>query len=293
MNSRHPGTLYVVATPIGNLEDITLRALRVLREVDLIACEDTRHTRALLTHHDIRAPLVSYHEHNEARRTAELIDRLVAGDDVALVSDAGTPLLSDPGAMLTAAASQRGIAVVSVPGPNAVAAALAVAGLPADRFVFAGFLSRRTAERRRDLDTLAALPYTLVFFEAPHRISRTLADLLAVFGNRQVAVVRELTKRFEEVVRGSFGDVIEQMAGSTPRGEFTIVVSGASAAESERAAAGDDAARAHLQTLLAGGVSSSAAAKIVARAHQLPRRTAYRLALELRNRGETGERGGS
>ena len=295
-SSARAGTLYVVATPIGNLEDITLRALRVLNDVDLIACEDTRHTRGLLTRHAIRTPVVSYHEHNESRRTPELIDRLERGESVALVADAGTPLLSDPGAILLAAAAARGLSVVSIPGPSAVTAALAVAGFPADRFVFCGFLARRSAERRRALEALSTLPYTLVFFEAPHRIGKTLADLHAVLGSRPAAIVRELTKRFEEVLRGDLAGVIEQMSGRTPRGEFTIVVAGAGAQGMgpRRGGAGsiqptDEAVRAHLETLLAGGVGPTAAAKIIARAHNVPRRTAYRLALQLRNQ-EPGTR---
>jgi 16S rRNA (cytidine1402-2'-O)-methyltransferase len=286
------GTLYIVATPIGNLEDVTLRALRVLNEVDVIACEDTRHTRVLLSRHGIATPLVSYHEHNEAARAAELVSRLERGESVALVSDAGMPLVSDPGYPLITLAVARSIPIVAIPGPSVVTAALAVSGLPAERFLFAGFLPRKPAERRRAIETLAGIPYTLVFFEAPHRIAATLADLQAALGRRRVAIVRELTKRFEEVVRGDIGEVVEHFGTRQPRGEFTVVVEGAAPGVDGREAS-DAVLREHLDTLLGSGVAPSAAARIVAGAHRVPRRTAYRMALQLRERGnaETGKRG--
>ncbi|MGH2349104.1 MAG: 16S rRNA (cytidine(1402)-2'-O)-methyltransferase [bacterium] len=277
------GTLYVVGTPIGNLEDITLRALGVLKDVDVIACEDTRHTRLLLSRHGITTPLVSYHEHNEARRAADLIGRLERGESVALVSDAGMPLLSDPGYPLVTSAVARSIPVVAVPGPSAVTAALAVSGLPTERFLFAGFLPRKGAERRRALDDFSDVPYTLVFFEAPHRIMQTLGDLQAVLGNRRVAVVRELTKRFEEVLRGDLNDVVEHIGERVPRGEFTIVVEGATGGAAPEASGAE--LREHLALLLRSGVTPSAAAKIAAGAHRVPRRTAYRMALDMREQG--------
>jgi len=288
------GTLYIVATPIGNLEDITLRAMRVLKDVDVIACEDTRHTRVLLSRHGITTPLVSYHEHNEDRRAAELIGRLERGESVALVSDAGMPLLSDPGYPLITSAVAHAIPVVAVPGPSAVTAALAVSGLPAERFLFGGFFPRRAKERRHMLQDLVTLPCTSVFFEAPHRISQTLADLHAALGNRRIALVRELTKRFEEVVRGNLAEVIEQTSGRPPRGEYTIVLEGAGAAAKALEHA-DASVEAHLRALLHGGVAPSSAARIVAGAHRVPRRTAYRMALHLREHGNTGtgEHGGS
>ena len=220
------GILYVVGTPIGNLEDLTLRALRILKEVDLIACEDTRHTRLLLTHYGIAKPLVSYHEHNERRRTAELLQRLEAGASIALVSDAGTPALSDPGYVIVHEATSRGIPVVAVPGPSAVTAALAVSGLPTDRFVFLGFLPRKSGQRTRALGEIAAVPWTLLLFESPHRLRDMLEDLREVLGDRQVAITRELTKRFEEVVRGTITEAIAHFAAVEPRGEFTVVVAG-------------------------------------------------------------------
>ncbi|HEY3247454.1 MAG TPA: 16S rRNA (cytidine(1402)-2'-O)-methyltransferase [bacterium] len=288
--SGQTGTLYIVATPIGNLEDITLRALRVLRGVDVIACEDTRHTRLLLSRHGVTTALVSYHEHNEAARAADLVARLESGRSVALVSDAGTPLLSDPGFTLVREAVAHEIPVVAVPGPSAITAALAVSGLPTDRFLFMGFLPRRSAERRRLLQEITPLPYTLVFFEAPHRVAQTLADLRAALGDRTVAVVRELTKRFEEVIRGRLTDVIGQLRDLPPRGEFTLVVQGAEVVAGE---VSQEAVRAHLATLLNSGVAPTAAAKIVTAAHRIPRRAAYQMALQLRQQANarTGEHG--
>src|SRR5437879_4267392 len=221
------GTLYVVATPIGNLEDLSIRAARILREVDVIACEDTRHTRLLLQRYGITTPMVSYHEHNEPARAQELLRRLEAGESAALVSDAGTPVLSDPGFALVRQAIAGGIPVVPLPGPTAITAALSVAGLPTDRFMFLGFLPRKAGERRRALLDIARIPWTLVMFEAPHRVVHTLRDLRAVLGDRQVAVMRELTKKFEETVRGALSEVTDRMAQAPPRGELTLVVAGA------------------------------------------------------------------
>lgn len=221
------GTLYVVATPIGNLEDLTVRARRILSEVDVIACEDTRHTRLLLAHYSVATPVVSYHEHNEARRTPELLLRLRQGENVALVSDAGTPALSDPGHLLIREAAALGMPIVAVPGASAVTAALTVSGLPTDRFVFLGFLPRKPGARRRALEEVASVPWTLVLFESPHRITAVLQDLLAVLGDRRVAMARELTKRFEEVVRGTISEALSRLEVHPPRGEFTIVVEGA------------------------------------------------------------------
>src|SRR5579862_5662276 len=201
------GILYVVATPIGNLEDITLRAVRVLKEAALIACEDTRHTRKLLDHYGISKPLVSYHEHNEATRAAELVEKLQAGTAVALVSDAGTPLLSDPGYRLVAAALDAGIPVVPVPGASAALGALAASGLATDAFRFCGFLPPKQSSRRRTLEALRNQDCTLIFYEAPHRIVATLEDVESVFGTRPIALARELTKRHEEFLRGTSAEV--------------------------------------------------------------------------------------
>jgi 16S rRNA (cytidine1402-2'-O)-methyltransferase len=206
------GRLYVVATPIGNLADITLRALRVLGEVDVIAAEDTRTTRKLLAHHGIRTPLVSYHEHNESLRTPELLGRLQAGESVALVSEAGTPLISDPGYRLVQLAIAQGITVVPIPGPAAVVAAITVAGLPTDRFVFEGFLPKKPGKRRKRLENLQGEPRTLIFYESPRRVYDVLGDMQALF---------------EEILRGRITEVRAQLEERPPRGEVTLVVEGA------------------------------------------------------------------
>lgn len=220
------GTLSVVGTPIGNLEDITLRALRTLREADLVAAEDTRHTGLLLAHFQIRKPLLSYHEHNEAQRTAELLAKLQAGTRIALVTDAGMPTVSDPGLRLIRAAIQANVPVAIVPGPSAITTALAGAGLATDKFLFHGFLPHKGAQRRRILGSLAQQPFTLVFYESPHRILKTLADLRELLGNRQVVVARELTKKFEEYIRGDLDTVLKQLGNRTIKGEITLLVEG-------------------------------------------------------------------
>jgi len=220
------GTLYLVATPIGNLEDITLRALRVLREADLIACEDTRQTGKLLQHFEIIAkPMVSYHEHNEAARTVELIAKLEDGSNIALVSDAGTPLVSDPGYRLVRAAIGAGIVVVPIPGASAVLSALSGAGLPTDAFRFCGFLPPKSGQRRKALEELRGEDCTLVFYEAPHRILETLSDVSVAYGNRPVVVARELTKLHEEFVRGTADEVRAQLAARpSVKGEITLLI---------------------------------------------------------------------
>lgn len=216
------GILYVVATPIGNLEDITFRALRVLREVALIAAEDTRRTARLLQHYSISTPTTSLHEHNERTRTPELIARLTRGDSVAVVSDAGTPLISDPGGMLVAAAHDAGIRVEPVPGASAAMAAVSASGLPADQILFVGFPPPRSNDRKRWLTSLKDEPRLLVFFEAPHRILASLTDLLEIFGDRLAAVGRELTKVHEELAVRPISEHLQSL--TSPRGEFTVVV---------------------------------------------------------------------
>ena len=218
------GTLYVVGTPIGNLEDITLRAIRVLREVDLIAAEDTRVTRTLLAAHQVRTPLTSYHEFSGPEKVRRLVERLQDAD-VALVSDAGMPGLSDPGFPLIRAAIRAGVPVVPIPGPSAILSALVTSGLPMHAFCFLGFLPRKSGERRRLLATLADAPHTTVVFESPHRVAAALRDVAEVLGpDRQLAVGRELTKKFEEVLRGTAGDLAERFARRPARGELTLVV---------------------------------------------------------------------
>ena len=215
--------LYVVATPIGNLEDITLRALRILGEVTLIAAEDTRKTQRLLKHHGLKTPLISYFEHSQKAKVDYLVERLAVGD-IALVSEAGMPGISDPGYDLVTAAIRQGHSVSAIPGASAVTSALAVSGLPSDRFCFIGFLPRRSTERRRFLASLATESATLVFFEAPHRLKAALHDIISVLGDRRVAVCRELTKVFEEVFRGTLLEA--EIHFDEPRGEFTLVVEG-------------------------------------------------------------------
>lgn len=271
----NPGVLYVVATPIGNLEDFTFRAVRVLKDVDLIACEDTRHARILLNHYGIATRMISYHEHNEQRRAPELLKQLQKGRSVALISDAGTPVLSDPGYMLIRHAISAGIPVISIPGASAITAALAVAGLPTDHFVFVGFLPRKFGDRTRALEELARLPWTLVMFETPHRIVQTLEDMHTGLGNRHVALVRELTKKFEEVLRGSLLEVLERVRVAPPRGELTLVVEGTQKAKDVV----NPSAR--LKVLLESGMTAKDAVRVVAEEHGIPRRTVYQLALEI------------
>lgn len=218
--------LYLVATPIGNLEDITLRALRTLREVDVIACEDTRHTGRMLQHFGISKPLVSYHEHNERERALELVERMAKGASVALVSDAGTPGISDPAYRIVTAAIEQGITVVPIPGPAALVAALIASGLPTDTFLFAGFLPPKQQARRARLEELQTQRATLVLYEAPHRLRETLADAVEILGDRQAVVARELTKLYEEFVRGTLGELVEHFAAQEPRGELVLVIAG-------------------------------------------------------------------
>jgi 16S rRNA (cytidine1402-2'-O)-methyltransferase len=215
--------LYVVATPIGNLEDVTLRAIRILKEVKLIAAEDTRKTRRLLDHYDIQTPMTSYYEHNKMTKLGYLL-RFLETDDLALVSEAGMPGISDPGYELIVAAAQQGTRVVPIPGPSAIVAAVAVAGLPTDQFTYLGFLPRKKSERVRLLQAVAGEPRTLVAFEAPHRLTDALKDMLEILGDRRMAIVRELTKLHEEVFRGTIREAVEHF--QEPLGEFTIVIDG-------------------------------------------------------------------
>lgn len=220
-----PGTLYLVATPIGNLEDITLRAVRVLREADLIACEDTRQSGKLLAHFGIDKPTVSYHEHNETARTRELVANLEGGSNVALISDAGTPLVSDPGYRLVTSAIAAGIPVVPIPGASAVLGALAASGLPTEAFRFCGFLPAKSGQRKKALEELRGEDCTMVFYEGPHRILDTLADITAVYGDRPVVVARELTKIHEEFLRGTAEEIRVQLASRpSVKGEITLLI---------------------------------------------------------------------
>lgn len=220
-----PGTLYLIATPIGNLEDITHRAVRLLGEVEVIACEDTRHTKKLLNHYGINTRTISYHEHNERERSSELIERLTSGADVAVVSDAGTPGISDPGFRLARIAIDSGVQVVPVPGASALISALVASGLPTDEFFFGGFLPARSGARRARLSELRSLPATLIFYEGPHRIAATLKDALEILGERQAVVARELTKMHEEIVRGSLSELTARFSSpESARGEMVLII---------------------------------------------------------------------
>jgi 16S rRNA (cytidine1402-2'-O)-methyltransferase len=264
--------LAVCATPIGNLEDVTLRVLRELAEADVVLAEDTRHTRGLLEHHGIRARLLSYHEHNEAKRTAELLPRLQAGKRLALVSDAGLPGISDPGARLVAAALDAGVPVTVLPGASAVETALVLSGFAAERYQFVGFLPRGANALRSLWDEIARWPHPVVAFESPRRLPATLRSLADADPERPVAVCRELTKKFEEVVRGSAENVAARLA-QPPKGEITLVVGPASAREDTEAAV--DA----VAELVAAGVARRQAADVVARLTGAARNELYRRTL--------------
>jgi 16S rRNA (cytidine1402-2'-O)-methyltransferase len=273
------GTLFLIATPIGNLEDISLRALRVLREADLIACEDTRRTAKLLNHYGIDTARQSYHEHNEASRTPRLIQMLREGKNIALATDAGTPLLSDPGHTLVSACRKEGIPVSPIPGPSAAIAALVASGFSTDCFLFAGFLPPRSALRREKLSDLAPLPYTLIFYEAPHRLLVTLADMIAVLGPRRACLARELTKVHEEWLHGTLTEILESLS-SRPKiqGEATLLVEPGEPPKTP--VAWPESVREHLEAEMAkGGMTQKEALKTVARQRGITRREAYNLLL--------------
>jgi 16S rRNA (cytidine1402-2'-O)-methyltransferase len=282
--SIEPGTLYVVATPIGNLGDLSPRAREVLAAVDLVAAEDTRVTGQLLARIGLHRPLISLHEHNERARVADLIERLASGQIVALVSDAGTPLISDPGFPLVRECRRRGIRVAPVPGPSALAAALSVSGLPTDRFHFEGFLPRTAAPRRALLDDLAKEPCTLVFFESAHRIQPTLGDMAAAFGgDREAVVARELTKRFETVLAGPLAEIAARVAGDPEQrlGELVVLVAGAPPGDG---ALGPEAER--VLGILVAELSVKQAAALAARITGLRKADLYRRAVEMKGGAE-------
>ncbi|WP_281063279.1 16S rRNA (cytidine(1402)-2'-O)-methyltransferase [Leptolyngbya sp. Cla-17] len=275
-----PRTLYIVGTPIGNLEDMTFRAVRILQGVDAIAAEDTRHTGKLLHHFQITTPQVSYHEHNLITRTVELVERLQQGQAIALVSDAGMPGISDPGYELVKACVEVGLTVVPIPGCSAVVAALIASGLPSDRFVFEGFLPAKPKDRRTHLERLKSESRTLVFYEAPHRLRQTLQDLLMLGDDRAIVLARELTKLHEEFWRGTIAEAIDHYRDRDPIGEFTLVLAGA---ELNPLILSDDALKIELQALLSQGHSRSEASRQLAQQTALPRRQIYQLALSLPN----------
>lgn len=276
------GTLYIVATPIGNLEDMTMRAVRVLKETGLIAAEDTRHTKKLLTHFGIGTPLTSYHEHNEQEKASSVVQRLLAGTDVALVSDAGTPGISDPGYRLIRLAIEHGIRVVPVPGPSAIISLVSVSGLPADEFTFKGFLPSKEGEANRVLHQMKGRPGTFVFYESPRRLKRTLELVLEALGDIHAVVGRELTKLHEEIVRGRVSAILAGLPGEV-KGEITLIL------RTEEEKEGFDF-RARLAELLAAGARLNDAVKAVAVDSGLPRSEVYREALAMKERmKEKGE----
>ncbi len=274
-----PGILYLVATPIGNLSDISARAIATLKNVDMIACEDTRHTQKLLNHLGIRVKTVSYHEHNEAERTKELIKILSDGRSVAVVSDAGTPGINDPGSSIVQAAIESGIDVVPIPGPTAFVSAVIGSGLPTDTVLFAGFLPSKKSERRRRLEELRSVPATIAFFETPHRISASLVDCIDILGDRKAALARELTKLHEEFLRGTFSQLTSAISSAKPRGEFVLVID----RERESDLARIDKEKSSLPERVAEfeseGLDRRAALKKAAKEFGVPRAEAYRMLL--------------
>jgi 16S rRNA (cytidine1402-2'-O)-methyltransferase len=280
------GCLYLVATPIGNLEDITLRALRILREAGKIACEDTRHTRKLLARYEIHSAVVSYHEHNEITLAPKLAAEIAAGATIALVTDAGTPSISDPGHRLVAACLELGLPVVPVPGPSAVIAALTGSGLPADAFTFVGFLPSRSGERRKAIRDLANEPRSVVFYEAPHRLIESLTDAREILDNRRAVVARELTKVYEEFLRGTLDELLAQLREMPPRGEITVVIAPRDPADADAPGPGDllkiPLAQRVADIEREKGIDRKAALKIAAHERGINKREAYKQLLASR-----------
>lgn len=270
------GVLYVVSTPIGNLGDMTLRAIETLRTVAVILAEDTRHSRKLLDHFEIGTPLLAYHEHNEAKATPPLVARLKRGESMAIITDAGTPLLSDPGARLVSAAIEGGVRIVPIPGASALLAALVGAGLPADRFTFFGFLARKGKDRDREIAELRRLPHTAIVYESPNRLADTLAELTSSgLGERRAAVGRELTKQFEELTRGTVDELARYYENVPPRGEVVIVIEGA-----RESAPTEETLRERARDLRAAGASARDVVATLMDEMGAPRNLAYRLAHE-------------
>ena len=270
------GCLYLVGTPIGNLEDITLRALRILKEADQIACEDTRHTQKLLTHYDIHKPLISYHEHNELTRAPELVLALEQGAKIALVSDAGMPLVSDPGHRLVALCLRHRIPVVPIPGPSALLASLSASGLPGEEFLFVGFLPARSSQRRRALEHLRIEDRTIVLYEAPHRVAECVAEAREILGDRPACLAREVTKLHEEFVRGSLSQIATALEERPARGEITLIIGAAEAAEARAQGDSAQSLSARVEELMhQAKLDRKEALKLAAKERGLTRRAAY------------------
>lgn len=281
MTEPKPGTLYVVGTPIGNLEDMSFRAVRILQSVDAIAAEDTRHTGKLLHHFQIKTPQLSYHEHNRNSRIPEIVAQLQQGKAIAIVTDAGMPGISDPGYELVQACVEAKITVVPIPGASAAIAALSAAGLPTDRFVFEGFLPAKGKPRRDRLEFLQTESRTIIFYEAPHRLRQTLQDLATVLGEeRQIVLARELTKLYEEFWRGKIEEAIALYQQKEPQGEYTLVVAGMDLVQPQLS---EGEIKAELQKLISEGVSRSQASRQLAKATFLSRQQIYQLALAIPN----------
>jgi 16S rRNA (cytidine1402-2'-O)-methyltransferase len=270
------GILYIVATPIGNLEDISLRALRTLREVDLVAAEDTRHSRVLLEHYAITTRLTSYHEHNEKIKAPELVKRLVSGDSIALVCDAGTPGISDPGYRLVHQAIGAGVRVVPIPGASALTAVLSAAGVPTDRFVFEGFLPPKRSGRRQRLEKLRAESRTVVVYEAPHRLKEALVDVQEILGDREAVLAREVSKIHEEFLRGRVSELAARVADQPPRGELTLVIAGAPIGVEPT----EESLKAEIRRLKDDGLRVKEIADLLGKKYSHSKRDIYRLALQ-------------
>ncbi|MEW6740232.1 MAG: 16S rRNA (cytidine(1402)-2'-O)-methyltransferase [Nitrospirota bacterium] len=269
------GKLYIVSTPIGNLEDITLRAIRVLKEVDVIAAEDTRHSRKLLTHYGITKPMISYWSEKEKVRSEEMIEKLRSGLSIAIISDAGTPGISDPGAVLIKRAIDEGIDVVPIPGPSAAIAALSASGLSTEEFTFIGFLPPKTAQRQKRLNELALEPRTLIFYEAPHRILDMLSDMKEIFAERNAVLAKEITKMHEEILRGTISEILNILENRTIAGEYVIIVEG-----KKREGVTMDEALEEIKSLMKRGKGRKEAVKMVAEAYGLSKKELYDKSLE-------------
>lgn len=283
-DTKDTGTLYVVSTPIGNLEDITLRAIKILKMVNLIAAENTTHTKKLCSHYEIGTRLTNYNQHNHKTSGPVLIERLKRGEDIALVTCAGTPGISDPGGLLIKMACENGICVTPIPGACAAIAALTVCGLKIDNFLFAGFLSNKSGKRKKELQELAAEKRTIIFYEAPHRVIQFLELLYEVFGNRKIAIIRELTKSHEEIIRGSVAEILSNLSDREPRGEYTIIVEGKEKCIEEEDI--PEQMEEIIKTMLMEDTSIKDIAEIVAKNHNIRFRSAYREVLILKRKME-------
>ncbi|MBC8590235.1 16S rRNA (cytidine(1402)-2'-O)-methyltransferase [Wansuia hejianensis] len=271
------GKLYICPTPIGNLEDITLRTLRILEEVDLIAAEDTRHTIKLLNHYKIKKPLTSYHEHNEKEKGSELIDRLHKGENIALVSDAGMPGISDPGQEVISMAIREDIEVIVLPGATASITALVSSGLSTNKFVFEGFLSSKKKDRRKELEELKKEKRTIIFYESPHRLLNTLNDMIDIIGNRNISIAREITKLYEEIFRGKIQEAMEKFSSTQVKGEFVLIVEG----NDEEIVEKDIDIKEKLKEYIEDGYSKKESVKLVAQKYEIPKNQVYKESLEI------------